>query len=166
MLSRKWLLILGTLLSQGAYPIGRTGNSDHVSDPIDGYTTEVPKTFTSMTKLKDGNISLDSGLFAGDNQVPISIYMSSFRSQYPALVSKGREQIERFFLNTAGISYLKLGVTNGSLTLLGEADSSYVGVSVCNDGRGFILYASKLEIVNKGMHELLLNTVFEKPCSQ
>jgi len=158
-------LTFGALLaSQNAHPIGRVGNNSRLHDEIDLYSTVLPKDFEDVNSASDGGLVLASGLFTASPPMPADLQLFTFRSQYPSLMGQGKSAIESFFTTSPGITYRKLDIANGALTLLGENTLGYVGVSVCGDGRGYVVLAPKLVITHKAVLEILNGTVFEQPC--
>jgi hypothetical protein len=161
---RSLVFLTLALCGELAFPISRIGNNRVIRDPRDAYRTLLPSEFASVTSVGDGGLVLASGLFAASPPVPADIQMLPFRSQYPQLVGQDESKMEEFFTKSAGIRYEKLKVANDATTLFGEGDQTYVGVSFCADGRGYVIFAPKLEITGLGMKSLLTHTEFEKPC--
>jgi hypothetical protein len=157
--------IFGGLFTQSAFSIGRIGNSTKIGDQLDGYSAVIPREFQGFSAVTDGGALLQSGLFAASPPQPVDINILSFRSQYPQLVGTGQKSIRNFFVNSTGAQYSQLTGTNGALNLFGETDSSYIGISVCGDGRGYVMFALKLGIVETAMKQIIEQTIFERPCS-
>jgi hypothetical protein len=161
---RKAVFIACVFFAEFAFPISRIGNNNRIQDARDGYVFTIPPKFPSVTMVQDGGAVLASGLFASSPPLPVDIQIQSFRSQYQDLAGQGQKAIEDYFLSRPGIRYKNLKVNNGALTLFGESETSYVAVSVCGDGRGYVLFAQKLDLTAEGILHALQNTVFESPC--
>lgn len=161
---RKYIFIICALFTEVAFPISRIGNNSRIRDPQDQYSLTVPKDFASITEIRDGGLVLASGRFASSPPLPVDIQMQSFRSQYPALVNKGQGEIESFFNGQSAIKYQTVPTSNGSLSLFGESQTAYVAISVCENGRGYVLFAPKLDLIAQGMIEALQTTTYEVPC--
>lgn len=158
------LICFCALLAERAFPIGRTGNNS-IGDRVDGYAATVPTEFHNTSAVGDGGMLLQSGLFMSSPPQPVDINILSFRSQFPELVGKGKTEIEKFFASSTDTKYFTLPLSNSALNLFGEGASSLVGIAVCGDGRGYVIFAPKVDITDTAMKKLMRDTVFERPCT-
>ena len=161
---RKSVFILCVLVAEIAFPISRIGNNNRIQDPQDRYSLSIPKDFSSVTEMRDGGAVLASGRFASSPPLPVDIQMQSFRSQYPALVGKGQSDIETYFVGQSAAQWQNIKTKNGAISLFGENDSVYMAISACGDGRGYVLFAPKFDLIAQGMMEALQTTTYELPC--
>lgn len=161
---RRLAFVICALFGELAFPISRIGNNNRIQDIQDGYSFAIPVGFPSVTEVHDGGAVLASGLFASSPPLPVDIQLQSFRSQFRHLVGKGQKEIEDYFIDRPGIHYKNLKIANGGLNLFGESETSYAAISVCGDGRGYVLFAQKLHLTAEGIVDALQHTVFESPC--
>lgn len=159
----KFFFLIALFLAAKVYPIGRIGNH-HVGDPVELYKTQIPPQFSSIVPLDGGGLILESGLFSGAPARALEMTMFSFKKEFPYLREWSQDQIVTYFLTSKKSNFKRLQVTNGALNMLGESDSSYVGFSLCTQGRGFIVYGPKSDLVYAGIYQLLTATQFEVAC--
>lgn len=160
---RRVLFLLAGMFSESAFPIGRIGNQT-LNDNVDHYSANIPAAFASVSAVDDGGLVLASGRFGSVPMMPVDIQVLPFKSQYPALAGQGLEPIRSFFFQSPGIHYDRVDVKNSALSLFGETSTSYVGVSVCGDGRGYVLFGPRFELTKSGILEILMQTKFDQPC--
>jgi hypothetical protein len=161
---RKSAFLLTTALAELAFPIGRIGNNLRMGDAAEHYSSAIPVAFRNVSTVNDGGLILTSGRFGSSPMVPADLQVLPFRTQYPDLVGAGVQSIQEYFFKSPGIRYEKVAVSNSALSLFGETPTSYIGVSVCGDGRGFVMFGPRLDLTKKGILEILLQTEFEEPC--
>ena len=166
---RKFTLFASVLFlaaAQNAFPIGRIGNSARIGDSKDLYSMPVPTAFMSISDSVKGSVRLDSEFSAPFPGSTIKIEALPLRTEYPQFRNMTHNDVREFLATSSKTVYTEISTSNGALTMIGENDSSIVGISVCEGVRGYVLLAKKFEMTKNAIIELLNKTEYEGQCSK
>jgi len=149
-----------TLLSTPAFPIGKTGNNT-LYDTRDRLSVNVPADYPSITEYRDGSVILRSIQILPGYFDAASFQIFSFRDRYQKLVSSSLEEVKIFFTQANGMSYQVLSESSNKLVLVGQNNSTVVGIVVAPGGRGLVLVGQSYEIIKQGILDTMNGTVFQ-----
>jgi len=147
-----------------AYSIGRVGN-DQIGDPRDGYTALVPPDFNQIILAdRDSAILQSNYIFDPEFGLTVAINAFPFSNVYPELTAATEAKVVEYFQGAPMMHYVKVTTPNCSLSLLGEGDSTWVGVSTWGEGKGYVVAATKTDEAKQGILNLLQATKIVSRC--
>jgi|GEM_PF-2399578 len=147
-----------------AFPIGKTGNNNKITDVGERLSLDIPEKFPLITNLADNSVSLRSmtPVISRNHFLPAEFRIFVFRDRYPELASNGSfTAIKNYFLPATETHYDVLIETENRLVLLGQGPSSLVGIVLTHDGRGLVFVGQNYAVIKQGILDTMNGVVFQ-----
>jgi hypothetical protein len=162
-------LLLGLLLTQQAWPIGRIGNQK-LGDPIEGFTAPIPTSFPSViSSASDRGAQLLANA-AAPTAGMLTMIALPFSKWTPNLVGQSPKQVRQGFENLDQFVFTEVRAPNCATFLLGENSVGFIGIAMWGQDRGYVVTVQKSgtgeQIGKRGILDLLSSTQIENPCGR